>query len=184
MAALADAQQQQTGTPSLADSELIPTATVLAEEAVRLEATRQAIETRRSQTVDIATLGPTNIDRFEVRANTWRNSTGIVVQSGDRIHIEYLEGQWTGDSSNAGLTQGCGFRYDDSVLEHVWVFPPEERGAALVGYINSAPFFIGCRPLDYLAPSGGELFLGMSDCDGCFWDNSGQLYVKVEVTRP
>lgn len=49
MAALSDTQEQQVGTPSLADSELIPTATVLAEEAGRLEATRQAIETRQRE---------------------------------------------------------------------------------------------------------------------------------------
>lgn len=125
-----------------------------------------------------------NLERFEVQANVWKNGTRIVVAPGDTVHVQYLEGQWTGDSSQPGSTEGCGYRFDDPVAEHVWIFPPEQRGAALVGYIDSSPFFIGCHPLDYVAPVGGELFLGMSECDGCYWDNAGQLYVKIEVTRP
>ncbi|MCA9940042.1 MAG: hypothetical protein KC418_15485 [Anaerolineales bacterium] len=135
------------------------------------------------QAPDLPTPVTEGIARFEVQAAIWKNGTGLSADAGDSIHIEYLEGQWTGDSSQPGLTEGCGFTWDDPVPEHVWLFPPEQRGAALVGYIDNEPFFVGCRPIDIVASISGELFLGMSDCLGCFWDNVGQLYVSISVNR-
>jgi len=64
---------------------------------------------------------------------------------------------------------------------HTWLFPPDQGGAALVGYVDSQPFWIGCNPTDIVAPTSGELFLGMSDCQECFWDNEGVLNVKVTI---
>jgi hypothetical protein len=125
----------------------------------------------------------TGLARFEVQAAVQKNRTGLSVAAGDIIRIEYLDGQWTGDSSQPGRTEGCGFAWHDPDPNRVWLFPPEQRGAALVGYIDSEPFFIGCRPVEITAARSGELFLGMSDCLGCYWDNVGQLYVSVSVRK-
>jgi hypothetical protein len=133
--------------------------------------------------LDISTPAPTSISRFEVRASVWKNQTGIFVDAGDVIRVDYLEGQWTGDSSHPDRNEGCGFTWHDS-QDRIWLFPPEQRGAALVGYIDNEPFFIGCRPSDIIAPISGELFLGMSDCLGCYSDNVGQLYVRISVRKP
>lgn len=61
--------------------------------------------------------------------------------------------------------------------------PRGGRGAALIGYIDSQPFMIGCKPSVYEAPRSGEVYLGMNDCQECFWDNSGELYVSIMVSR-
>lgn len=124
------------------------------------------------------------ISRFEVQAAVMKNRTGLSVTTGDIIHIEYLDGAWTGDSAAAGTTNGCGYRWDDPDPNHTWVFPPEQRGAALVGYIDGTPFYVGCRPVNIVAASSGELYLGMSDCQECFWDNSGSLFALISVRRP
>jgi hypothetical protein len=97
------------------------------------------------------------------------------------MHFEYLDGQWTGDKNEPGLSTGCGFTYHDPVAERVWPLPPEQRGAALIGYIDSQPFWIGCDPIDVVASTSGELYLGMCDCRDCFWDNEGVLYVKISI---
>lgn len=119
--------------------------------------------------------------RFDVLADVMKNSTGIFVNKGDVIHFEYLSGEWTGDKSNPGLTSGCGFTWNDPDDGHTWLFPPEQRGAALVGYVDSQPFWLGCNPIDIVAPTSGEVYLGMSDCQECFWDNEGVLNVKVTI---
>lgn len=125
-----------------------------------------------------------SIDRFEVLADVRKNQTGIVVSEGDSIHFEYVDGEWTGEQGRAGMTTGCGFYYDDPDENHVWPLPPDQRGAALIGYIGSEAFFIGCYPVDIEANTSGELYLGMSDCDGCFWDNVGALYVNISIKVP
>jgi hypothetical protein len=133
------------------------------------------------------TTGPnmtkTRIARFEVQEAVQKNRPDLSVAAGDIIRIEYLDGQWTGDGSHPGRTGGCGFTWHDPDPNRVWLFPPEQRGAALVGYIDSEPFFIGCRPVEITAARSGELFLGMSDCLGCYSDNVGQLYVSVSVRK-
>jgi hypothetical protein len=123
------------------------------------------------------------VSRFEVKAEVPKNRTGINITSGDVMHFEYQDGQWTGDNSKPGLTTGCGFTYHDPDPNHVWSLPPEQRGAALIGYVGSQPFWIGCDPISIVADISGELYLGMSDCRDCFWDNEGELYVSISVQR-
>ncbi|MBX7252886.1 MAG: hypothetical protein K1X50_12970 [Candidatus Promineofilum sp.] len=124
------------------------------------------------------------LSRFEVQSTVMKNRTGLAVATGDIIHVEYLDGEWTGDSASPGRTNGCGFRWDDPDPNRVWLFPPEQRGAALVGYIDGTPFFVGCQPVDIAAPTSGELYLGMSECQNCYWDNDGSLFVLVSVRKP
>jgi len=124
---------------------------------------------------------PVQIERFEVKAGVQMNKPGVYVNIGDAVHIEYIDGKWTGDKSYPNLYGACGWTYIDPVASHTWLFPPEQRGAALVGYIGSKHFFIGCKPFDFTANSSGYLSLGMSDCLECFWDNIGSLYVDISV---
>ncbi len=124
-----------------------------------------------------------DIARFAVSASIPKNRTGITVNEGDTVSIEYLDGQWTGENGKAPLTSGCGKGWHDSASEHVWVFPPDDTGDMLIGYINNQPFKIGCQPITFQASSSGELYLGMNDCSVCYWDNSGELYVKISVKQ-
>jgi hypothetical protein len=121
--------------------------------------------------------------RFEVHADAMKNPTGVFVREGDLMHFEYLSGEWTGSKSELGFTNGCGFTWNDPDDDHEWLFPPEQRGSALVGYVDGEPFWIGCNPIDIIAPTSGEIFLGMSDCQGCFWDNEGVLTVEVTINE-
>lgn len=79
--------------------------------------------------------------------------------------------------------EDCRFTWFDPQTDRVWLFPPEQRGAALVGYVDNEPFFNGCQPIDIVAPISGDLFLNMSDCLGCYEDNEGKLYVSISVNR-
>jgi len=141
------------------------------------------------QAVPVATQPPPvpsaqTLSRFEVQSTVMKNRTGLAVTTGDIIHVEYLDGEWTGDSAAAGRTNGCGFRWDDPDPNRVWLFPPEQRGAALVGYIDGTPFYVGCQPVDIVASTSGEVYLGMSECQNCYWDNAGSLFVLVSVRKP
>src|SRR5690606_41960428 len=88
---------------------------------------------------------------------------------GDTVIIEYLDGQWSSETGKAPLSSGCGKKWHDPVKEHVWVFPPDEIGDMLIGYINNQPFKIGCQPVTFQATTSGELYLGMNDCTACYW---------------
>lgn len=123
-----------------------------------------------------------SISRFEVKSTVPKNPTGLTVSAGDIMYFEYLDGQWTGSKTEPGVTIGCGFTFDDPVKDHVWALPPEQRGSALIGYVGNTPFWIGCESTGIIAPTSGELYLGMSDCQDCFGDNSGELFVKLNVS--
>ena len=112
-----------------------------------------------------------------------KNPTGIFVNAGDLLYFERAGGEWTGDKNNASMDRGCGISWADPFPEHTWRLPPEEGTAGgLIGYIGDQPFFIGCNPVEMVAPASGELYLGMNDCLQCFWDNGGVLYVNIKVT--
>ena len=125
-----------------------------------------------------------HIDRFRVIANTPKNRTGIWVNVGDEIYIEYLDGQWTGEKDKQSLHTGCGFYSDISHPSHIYPLDPRQgAGAALIGYIDNQPFLVGCKSFNSTATTSGELYLGMNDCEGCFWDNEGEIYVRISITR-
>lgn len=123
------------------------------------------------------------LDNFEVLANVIRNPTELSVVVGDILHFEYIEGSWTGEKGVSPYETGCGFSWRDTIPGRAWPLPRELRGAALIGYIDYEPFFIGCEPSDLIVKKSGKLFLGMSDCFLCFDDNDGALYVDISRTR-
>jgi hypothetical protein len=125
----------------------------------------------------------TELSRFRVIASEDKNDTGLTINSGNTVHVEYLDGSWTGESGRAGFSQGCGSNFNDPVASHIWPLPPQTTGDALIGYIGNQPFRIGCSPMDYVAPISGELYLGMNDCQDCYWDNAGELFVRIVLTR-
>jgi len=124
------------------------------------------------------------IDRFRVTANIPKNRTGVWVNVGDTIYIEYLDGQWTGEKGKQPPNTGCGFYFDDPYSSHIYPLDPKQNtGAALIAYIGTRPFLVGCKPLNSTATTSGELYLGMNDCQECFWDNDGEIYVRISITR-
>lgn len=122
------------------------------------------------------------ISDFIVAANVEKNPTMLKVSAGEKIYVEYKYGQWTGDSGKQGMDIGCGFFWNDTDPSHKYPIDNKQNaGAALIGYIGSEPFLIGCQPHTELAVISGDLYLGMNDCQGCYWDNAGEIHVRVEI---
>ncbi|MEM4217729.1 MAG: hypothetical protein QXZ09_06870 [Candidatus Methanomethylicaceae archaeon] len=143
----------------------------------------QALQTASSLPPTAAQL-LNHIDRFRVMGNTPKNRTGAWVNIGDAIYIEYLDGQWTGEKGKQPLNTGCGFYFDDPYSSHIYPLDPKQNtGAALIGYIGNQPFLVGCKSFNSIATASGELYLGMNDCQGCFWDNDGEIYVRISITK-
>lgn len=143
--------------------------------------TSQPITTPRTTSV---TQLLNHINRFRVIGNTPKNRTEVWVNVGDTIYVEYLDGQWTGEKGRQPLNTGCGFYFDDAYSSHIYPLDPKQNtGAALIGYIGNQPFLIGCKSFNSTATTSGELYLGMNDCQGCFWDNDGEIYVRISITR-
>ena len=120
--------------------------------------------------------------RFEVSANEPKARTGIQVTEGDVMDFEYLDGQWTWNENEPRLYRGCKSIWHDT-YDNIWPWPPDEGGGygALIGYIGNQPFLIGCDPVSIEAFTSGELYLNINDCQNCFEDNKGEIYVSISV---
>lgn len=102
--------------------------------------------------------------------------TGVDVEVGDLLTIEYISGEWSPwpGSSYDALGFGGDPRCDCNVILGV-------SHAALIGRIGEGrPFFVGA---DYSGTVGeaGRVLLGINDTR--LEDNSGRIRVRVEVER-
>lgn len=104
----------------------------------------------------------------------WQN-TGILVESGDAIQIQFMAGEiQDGDviiRGPAGTGYMCG---DSSCCEPL----PESPRGALIGRVRDNIFLIGDEATMEIQESG-ELQLRINDCDEGLFDNSGSLTVKI-----
>jgi hypothetical protein len=107
----------------------------------------------------------------------WQD-TGIQVQSGQRLLIEVVSGEWR-KSPNDPFLDGLGSGYvcrESDCIEPLSGHPTD----ALIGRIGEHVFFVGQR-LELVADQAGTLSLRMNDGDGDMWDNEGTLRVGVLI---
>lgn len=117
---------------------------------------------------------------YTIQANlTWQD-TGIQLQVGDQIKVEYVSGAWTGRSGDGGLSGPEG---DSNSTNTDECFPIKYQGPTLIARIgNGTPFIIGRQYLSK-AQQAGNLFLRMNDCDQWLYDNAGSVIVSIEQNR-
>ncbi len=114
-----------------------------------------------------------------VDGTTARTETGINVQPGQRLTIEYLSGSWR--AGPPSIWPLVGPEGDTQVLNKATFPVPDSPIMTLVGGIGtSLPAAFG-NQLEYISNSEGTLWLGPND-DGLD-DNQGQLIVRVTISE-
>jgi len=123
---------------------------------------------------DLPEAAPSGSSTIRVHADEVWTDTGMDVEVGDLLIIEYVSGDWSpwpGGSYDA-LGFGGDPLCDCNVILGV-------SHAALIGRIGDGrPFFVGA---EYVRGAGeaGRLYLGINDTR--LEDNSGRLRVRVET---
>jgi hypothetical protein len=119
--------------------------------------------------------GPTVVS---VAANRAWQSTGLMINSGQRVMIEYSAGSVTDQATVMPDANGwdyiCGA---EGCCEPL----PDARRGALIGQIGRETFFIGNRA-EITPETSGVLHLRINDCDDGLNDNSGTLQIQVAPT--
>ncbi len=120
---------------------------------------------------------PPQIIEFAVSATQPRNETGVQIEAGQTVAIEYISGSWrAGPLPTWPLVGPDG---DPQVASKVTFPVPAAPIVSLVAGIGSQPpFFIGER-LQFQSETAGQLWLGAND-DG-FSDNAGSLIVRITI---
>jgi hypothetical protein len=104
----------------------------------------------------------------------WQN-TGILLESGETIHIQFVSGEISdGDTIIRGLS-GVGWACEDSSCCEPM---PDVGRDALIGRVGDELFLVGDQSKLTVA-TGGELQLRINDCDAGLFDNSGSLRIKI-----
>lgn len=123
------------------------------------------------------TPAPTIVELF-VDARVARNMTGIQLQQGQFIRLEYLSGSWrAGPLPTWPLVDAHG---DPQVASKASFPVPSARLMTLVGGIGDQPPFVVGLNTEFQVPASGELWLGAND-DGLA-DNAGSLTVRLTIT--
>lgn len=111
----------------------------------------------------------------DIAADRGWQSTGILLESGETIHIQFMSGEIRdGDAIIRGLA-GAGWVCGDSTCCEPM---PHVGRDALIGRAGDMLFPIGDTNRITIS-TGGELQLRINDCDAGLFDNSGSLTVKI-----
>jgi hypothetical protein len=107
-------------------------------------------------------------------ARGWQR-TGILLEAGETIHVQFLSGEIHDGSlviaGPAGAGWSCGVA---SCCEPI----PDVDRDTLIARIGNAAFAIGDKN-EIAVPASGELQLRINDCDAGLYDNSGQLTIQI-----
>lgn len=107
-------------------------------------------------------------------ARGWQR-TDILLEAGERIHVQFLSGEIRDGvlviAGPAGAGWSCG---EASCREPI----PDVDWDTLMGRIGEAAFAIGDRN-EIAVPASGELQLRINDCDVGLYDNSGRLTIQI-----
>lgn len=115
---------------------------------------------------------------IEVSATQEWQNTGISVNTGDRVAIRYLSGQWTIFQGFDPMTDGNG----QAGRPETCRLMPQANLGSLIGRVGAgAPFSVG-NGVTKVSSSTGGLQLSINDCPGQFGDNGGSLTVDVVIT--
>lgn len=110
---------------------------------------------------------------------TWQD-TGILVNEGDLLQIEYVSGKWTGRYGDGSLTGPDAGAMPGNTDE---CFPVSGEGSSLIGRVGGGvPFKVGYE-YSSMAEESGNLHLRMNDCDGWLYDNYGSIEAEVSLSR-
>ncbi|MDH6628798.1 serine/threonine protein kinase [Streptomyces sp. LBL] len=123
-------------------------------------------------------------------ASGWQRATGMSVQQGDRVTVQFTSGEWTVDYRNMPMTGPAGYDANaDKQLDGAKdckIKPAARFGTLLMrvaGERNLPVHSVG-RKLTFQAAGNGTLQLAINDAAGsCSQDNRGALTVQVSVTH-
>jgi hypothetical protein len=104
----------------------------------------------------------------------WQN-TGILLESSQTIHIQYMSGELRDGEAVIRGPSGIGWSCGES--DCCEPMPDVERDA-LIGRVGDHLFAIGDRS-EVTVSANGELQLRINDCDAGLFDNSGSFQVKI-----
>lgn len=113
----------------------------------------------------------------------WQD-TGIQINRGDRVRIEYVAGQWTYGVRDIPPHDGSGG--PDYVCAEVMEpsrcveLVPDFKKGALIGRVGSQILRIG-NLLEFTAEATGPLQLSINDGPASFDDNAGSITVRVTI---
>lgn len=116
--------------------------------------------------------------RFEVFANRGWQNTGVTIQTGQQLRIEYVSGLWTYWTGSVAPTDARGGNY---ICARCTEPLPSAPTGSLIGKVgDGGAFFIG-NVGTFTVQSGGPLLLRMNDDDGGLSDNSGSIIVEMTL---
>lgn len=128
---------------------------------------------------------------FTVQANKGWNNTGLSIQTGDSVQIEYQDGLWThwpGKVPLYGATGQTTERYICAEIQPasqcVEPMPQAQKGALIARVGATSPIYVGNR-VTFRASNSGPLELGMNDSKLPidFSKDEGFLVVRITVTK-
>jgi hypothetical protein len=111
----------------------------------------------------------------DVAAEFGWQGTGILLESGERINIQFLSGEIRDGETVLRGPSGSGYVCGDSTCCEPMPAVPR---AALIGRVRDQLFPIGDTSTIEVKETG-ELQLRINDCDEGLFDNSGSLMVKI-----
>jgi eukaryotic-like serine/threonine-protein kinase len=121
--------------------------------------------------MSLTPLGPQVVE-FQVQADKVWQATGVILEVGDSVTVEYIDGQWS-TAPDWDLTGLYGYPGHPSAN---FTLPYAEL-MILIGKIGDTPPFIVTGQMDFAASYDGELWLAANDDN--YWDNSGSITVKI-----
>ncbi|RLF30763.1 MAG: hypothetical protein DRN07_08175, partial [Thermoplasmata archaeon] len=113
----------------------------------------------------------------EVPGNPTWIDTGLDVEAGDAIGIR---AGGTVCYAGGGTTLCYGPEGRDNIAPDGWALPGARELSLIARIGDGTPFFVGSTYVG-TAPTGGRLYLGTNDCNGCYGDNGGSYQAHIEI---
>ena len=111
------------------------------------------------------------------------NTTGVQVESGDLVTVDYVRGQWSAwtTTEDGGRMIGPeGYTMSPGWSNPTYTMPTTNPMSLIARIGGGSAFYVG-RHKQFSAPSNGVLYLGAND--NMYGDNSGSLVVRIILNR-
>lgn len=129
-----------------------------------------------------------SVTTVTVQADKGWQDTGVSINAGSKVTIEYISGQWSGtglpnEKPSDGAGDPSGWKCTNFLPANQCVEPiPDFTKGALVGKLGNVLLKVG-NYLNFTATTAGSLLLRMNDGDTGLQGNSGSLVVRITVVR-